>query len=271
VSYTPGWYPDPSGQPGAVRYWDGQRWTEYRQGPDPSGAPRPAGPPGAGSGAGPQPWAGAGGGAQPNYGAPPPPRSRSGCARAAIVVVGLIVVLIVILGIVANESQPHKQKGPVPVVQVPIGQTVEVPPAQRYVGTAAITVYSLVVPYPVPQEVATPGTVGALADAQVCAGNGHANLSAGTVFVALPFVVILADGRQDQIEYNNFPNVSELQDKLRDLGPHQCIRGYLEFSVEAPSTVVGVGYGGTQTLNDEWLLPKPVQLGPVAATTTTQP
>jgi len=117
--------------------------------------------------------------------------------------------------------------------------------------------------------VATPGTVGALADAQVCAGNGRANLSAATVFVALPFAVILADGRQDQIVYNDFPNVAELQDKLRDLGPHQCLRGYLEFSVDAPSTVVGVGYGGTQTLNDEWLLPNPVVVGPV--TTTTQP
>ncbi|MDO9494328.1 MAG: DUF2510 domain-containing protein, partial [Nocardioides sp.] len=23
---TPGWYPDPAGQPGAFRYWDGQAW-----------------------------------------------------------------------------------------------------------------------------------------------------------------------------------------------------------------------------------------------------
>lgn len=24
---VPGWYPDPSGAPGRVRYWDGQVWT----------------------------------------------------------------------------------------------------------------------------------------------------------------------------------------------------------------------------------------------------
>jgi len=82
-------------------------------------------------------------------------------------------------------------------------------------------------------------------------------------------MVMLADGRQDQPVYGDFPNVSQLQDKLRDLGPHQCIRGNVEFSVDTPSMVVGVGYGGTQALNDEWLLPVPVRLG--SATTTTQP
>lgn len=30
----PGWYPDPSGAPGSV-WWDGARWTGYRQDPPP--------------------------------------------------------------------------------------------------------------------------------------------------------------------------------------------------------------------------------------------
>lgn len=30
---TPGWYPDPDGTRGGVRYWDGTRWGESRQGP----------------------------------------------------------------------------------------------------------------------------------------------------------------------------------------------------------------------------------------------
>lgn len=29
----PGWYPDPSGMPGLVRYWDGQTWTQDVSGP----------------------------------------------------------------------------------------------------------------------------------------------------------------------------------------------------------------------------------------------
>ncbi|MBC2644760.1 MULTISPECIES: DUF2510 domain-containing protein [unclassified Rhodococcus (in: high G+C Gram-positive bacteria)] len=30
-SGSPGWYPNPSGAPNSVRYWDGQTWTETRQ------------------------------------------------------------------------------------------------------------------------------------------------------------------------------------------------------------------------------------------------
>ena len=30
-SASPGWYPNPSGEPNSVRYWDGQTWTETRQ------------------------------------------------------------------------------------------------------------------------------------------------------------------------------------------------------------------------------------------------
>ncbi|MBS43708.1 MAG: hypothetical protein CMH83_11225 [Nocardioides sp.] len=50
---TPGWYPDPAGQPGAFRFWDGSTWTDdladHPYGPPPGGAstPPPPPPPGA--------------------------------------------------------------------------------------------------------------------------------------------------------------------------------------------------------------------------------
>ena len=28
MSTAPGWYPDPGGQPGLFRWWDGQYWTD---------------------------------------------------------------------------------------------------------------------------------------------------------------------------------------------------------------------------------------------------
>lgn len=57
---SPGWYPDPAGQPNAYRYWNGQAWTQdvtYGQaGPAPGGyggpPPPPPPPPGAKGGAG---------------------------------------------------------------------------------------------------------------------------------------------------------------------------------------------------------------------------
>jgi uncharacterized membrane protein len=33
VTQPAGWYPDPAGQPGAQRWWDGARWTEHLQHP----------------------------------------------------------------------------------------------------------------------------------------------------------------------------------------------------------------------------------------------
>ena len=37
---SPGWYPDPAGRPGHIRYWDGQAWSSAT-----SAQPEPAGPP----------------------------------------------------------------------------------------------------------------------------------------------------------------------------------------------------------------------------------
>jgi hypothetical protein len=31
MSPAAGWYPDPGGQPGAVRWWDGSQWTHHQQ------------------------------------------------------------------------------------------------------------------------------------------------------------------------------------------------------------------------------------------------
>jgi hypothetical protein len=239
VSYNPGWYPDPSGQPGVQRYWDGQQWT-------PHSAPLATA-------------------------APPPRRRKSGCAIAGITVgvlggfVALFVVLIIVAAVglaVANAVRPAKKVTPLPVTHAAMGQAVTIPAGHRYVGEATITIYSLTVPYAVPAGDNDAGTVAALADAQVCAGDSSADLSNGTVWVPFPFEAIQADGTQDQLGYNDFPNTDQLSYKVRRLGPHQCIRGTLEFSVDAPSTVVGVGYSGTQQLNAEWMLPSPVHVEP---------
>lgn len=49
MSAAPGWYPDPSGQPGMMRYWDGNRWADtVRSRPaSPLSPPAVLGPPAA--------------------------------------------------------------------------------------------------------------------------------------------------------------------------------------------------------------------------------
>ena len=39
-----GWYADPEGGAGQMRYWDGARWTEHRHDPAGATAPVPAPP-----------------------------------------------------------------------------------------------------------------------------------------------------------------------------------------------------------------------------------
>ncbi|MFW6599713.1 DUF2510 domain-containing protein [Propionibacteriaceae bacterium Y2011] len=84
----PGWYPDPAGVSGRLRFWDGSTWREdttYNPAtpfPDP-GSSAPAGPPGGGTGA-----PGAPGG------------STSGGKIALLVGIGVVVVALVVAGIV---------------------------------------------------------------------------------------------------------------------------------------------------------------------------
>ncbi len=35
----PGWYPDPAGDTGKLRYWDGTQWTDHLAEPQPARAP----------------------------------------------------------------------------------------------------------------------------------------------------------------------------------------------------------------------------------------
>jgi hypothetical protein len=65
VSAAAGWYSDPSGVPGQLRWWDGARWTDHVT-PDPAAVPAAAGAPGAADG-----HAGEDGDAEPSQ--PPPP------------------------------------------------------------------------------------------------------------------------------------------------------------------------------------------------------
>ncbi|WP_094451733.1 DUF2510 domain-containing protein [Parenemella sanctibonifatiensis] len=57
MSAQPGWYPDPAGQPGMYRYWDGQQWAaEASPTPGGSGAPSDSGGSQGGGRSGPGLW-----------------------------------------------------------------------------------------------------------------------------------------------------------------------------------------------------------------------
>lgn len=103
---TPGWYPDPGGQPGAYRYWDGTGWTnQLTSDPGgaapvpPSGGPGPSGS--ASGGAGGSAWGpttglpGAGGAT--TYAAAPTRSSRRWLIGLIAVAVALIVVVVLVV------------------------------------------------------------------------------------------------------------------------------------------------------------------------------
>lgn len=91
----PGWYPDPAGNTGKLRYWDGTQWTEHYAEPQPA-ASTPEGAAGAGTGAADAsaasgaPGAGApgadpGSGAGPSFVTPPRPTAPPSYTTASFV------------------------------------------------------------------------------------------------------------------------------------------------------------------------------------------
>ncbi len=102
---TPGWYPDPGGQPGAYRYWDGSGWTNQLTsqpaGPPagPATGPANSNPNPTGSAAGPA-WSPTSTGATAGtgtagYAATPPKKGRGWLV--ALIAVAVVLVIVVVL------------------------------------------------------------------------------------------------------------------------------------------------------------------------------
>jgi hypothetical protein len=91
VSAAPGWYPDPAGQPGQFRYWDGQTWFPTTS-PSPYAAP-PASP----------------------AGSPVRPQKRSslGWILGGLAVVAVLAVALIL--VIRNLSAAGGGSGPTPV------------------------------------------------------------------------------------------------------------------------------------------------------------
>ncbi len=99
---TPGWYPDPGGQPGAYRYWDGSGWTNQL-------TSQPAGPPPGPTTSDPNPggratgpaWSptststGSAAGAGAGYAATPQRKGRGWLV--ALIAVAVVLVIVVVL------------------------------------------------------------------------------------------------------------------------------------------------------------------------------
>ncbi|WP_026925841.1 DUF2510 domain-containing protein [Granulicoccus phenolivorans] len=85
---TSGWHPDPSGQPGQYRYWDGSHWSSVTS-PDPSADPPPGSLP-------PAPPATTGG---------PNKRARTFALIAGALVVVIVATVIVVLNVNRGSQQ----------------------------------------------------------------------------------------------------------------------------------------------------------------------
>ncbi|GAA3703904.1 hypothetical protein GCM10022204_21560 [Microlunatus aurantiacus] len=101
---TPGWYPDPGGQPGAFRYWDGSGWTNQltsQPGGTPSPAPSSGAPGPAASSAGPT-WSPAPGAAGSGPGAAYAAAPRRSSRRWLIGLIAVAVALVVVVALVVR-------------------------------------------------------------------------------------------------------------------------------------------------------------------------
>lgn len=107
---TPGWYPDPGGQPGAYRYWDGSGWTNQLTSQPGGAAPvPPSGRPGPSSGATgasggvptwtPAPGGPGAGGSAANAAAPARSNRRWLIGLIAVVVALVVIVVLVVRGL----------------------------------------------------------------------------------------------------------------------------------------------------------------------------
>ena len=143
---APGWYPDPSGQPGRFRFWDGRTWSAATTA-DPRTQP---GAPGAPSGPGPVPYA------------PVAPTARRRSAVPWLIgAIALAVVLVVVAVLVLRNlvgpviDDPGPDPNPTPAVQVCPDAVVETatPPAQTgdRVRSGSLSYARLPEPFSAPQ------------------------------------------------------------------------------------------------------------------------
>lgn len=256
-SAGPGWHPDPSGS-GLLRWWDGHGWTDHTApayGPPPSSGPFVPRTDTSGYAVASLVlsvlWLGGVGALLAVvFGA----RARrdiqrsqgrlggEGMATAGFVIgiVGIVgaVVLWTVVAVVGStlSSDVHRAFTP---RTISMGQTAVVDGSPFVSGVRTVTVYSF--SYPVAsqdpfQSAAPVGDEFAVADVQVCAGNG------GSPGVDLfDFSVVQSGGAQDDAISAAVRNPS-LTD-LHSLAPNQCARGFVPFQMATGSQPVAVQFG----------------------------
>lgn len=124
MSVGPGFYPDPGGQPGRLRHWDGQRWAPETV---------PVGAPAAPTGGQPHQWPVGGSPLEaglPRPPAPAPARKRNGWLIGLVAVV-VVLIVVAVVGIRALTSSGGGGGG------VPAGNpTTKICPAQQNTSPA---------------------------------------------------------------------------------------------------------------------------------------
>jgi len=122
----PGWFPDPSGQPGVFRWWDGQGWTQNvspGQPLQPQIAPQPVAPQSAAQPPGYVP------GYAPGYstgfapGPMQPPKSSNKLLVALVIVAGVVIVALVVWLVFLLPGKPSEPAASTPTASDTAGQT----------------------------------------------------------------------------------------------------------------------------------------------------